>query len=90
MALESAFTSAHAFEALSLVAGVIVGGYASTFLPSFSYSAIVYSVVGVALVIVGISIDGAGAMDYAGGFVTGVGASWAANIVSAFSGLLKQ
>lgn len=88
--LAHAFSKESLIKGASLVGGVIVGGFVASFLPSFSYSGVIYSIVGALIVIGGIGFDGSGVAGYGAMFAVGIGAAWAANIVSAFSGLLKQ
>lgn len=73
-------------EAVAMTAGVAVGGFAASYLPTFSYSNLVYSVVGVLLIAVAF-----GYVDHDGAafFVAGVGASWTVQLVGGLQSILK-
>jgi hypothetical protein len=76
---------------LALVA--VIGGFVYSFvgglLPSFSFSGIVYAIVGLVIVAVGFHLaDAAGGKGYAGAFLIGFGLVMASGLVSAVKGLL--
>lgn len=83
-------TSHGIFKALVAIAGAFAFGFLAGMLPTFSYSGIVYGVVGVLLVVFGfhlLSKDGAGA--YIGAFLIGFGVSMGLGLVSAVQSLVS-